>query len=145
MQLHPFEEYLIQRFGIKIPENCKISGEKRLRLFPKGLEFELKINKKELKYFNIGLNAGKFADTFKPSTDFLQIFGFMCTRNIIFLDQKQENEFLKGKELLLSEKETAFSTNGFVAIFSKNICIGCGLLKGNILESNIPKHRRINF
>ena len=132
-----FIKYLERRFGITLPENLRIRKGGKFRIYNKELEeLEEECGIKGVERF--GVNAGS---ELKPSSDFLQLFGFMCTRNIVFLEKEELSSFLEGKKLELKE-EQIFGEDGYVVVFFKGKVIGCGLLRGKTLESVIPKYKR---
>ncbi len=132
-----FKKYIEKRFGITLPEYVEIEERGRVRLFSKSVK---EIERVEI--MNKGINAGRNnKGMYKPSTDFLQVFGFMATRNIVFLKKEEIGEFMKKRTIKIENELNA--DNGYVVIFYRGKAIGCGLLKeGNILENNIPKYRR---
>ena len=135
-----FKEYLYSRFGIVLPSYIEIEEKGRVRIFTKYLANELKSIR--IKVENKGINAGRIKKEYKPSTDFIQIFGFMATRNIIILKNKEQaNNFIMGKSFRVDNELRA--TNGYVVVFYNKKAIGCGLLSNNVLISQIPKYKRI--
>lgn len=59
-------------------------------------------------------------------------------KNIIELDEKQKEEWLKGRDLFL---ENDF--HGFVVLKYKDYFIGCGKLSNGRIANFVPKERRI--
>ena len=132
-----FREFVAERFGITLPEWISIKEGRRVWLFVDEKEFD----EKGVEVFNRGINAGKRGKWgYKPSSSFLQLFGFMATRNIVFVDDEGAKAFMSGKTV---ERFKAYGSDGYVAVFYKGRCIGCGLLLKGKLISQMPKWRRV--
>lgn len=99
----------------------------------------------ELKINNVirrGLRIARAFDfTVKPTTNAVQLFGHMATRNRLNLDQVQTENFLAGQTQEVEVPDQV--TDGFVIAFFSDFALGIGLLKGNTLKSQVPRSRRI--
>ncbi len=134
-----FKEYIMRRFGISLPEWIEIKEGSRIRLYTKSVST---LDRKNAEVYNKGINAGRLnKGYYKPSTDFLQMFGFMATRNIVVLNEEEGKKFISGKTIKIDNKTNA--ERGYVVVFYMGKAVGCGLLKEDILESNVPKWRRM--
>lgn len=60
------------------------------------------------------------------------------SKNIIELDEKQKDEWLKGRDIFLENK-----FHGFVVLKYKNDFLGCGKLANGRIANFVPKERRI--
>lgn len=75
------------------------------------------------------------APRFKPSTALLQLFG--ARDAFVDLSSAQAREFIAGRDCSCAGPE------GFVAARYRNRVLGCGLLKGGMLKSQVPRAKRI--
>ena len=60
------------------------------------------------------------------------------SKNIIELDEKQKNEWLKGRDIFLDN-----NFHGFVVLKHNDDFIGCGKLSNGRIANFVPKERRI--
>ena len=135
-------KYMEERFGIskKIFSGYVFSssGEK-VWIFSKEIE------KKDLQGLRIegkGLLFGRFfkkQDKFKPTTNILQIFGKHATKNIVYVDEKEKDKYIKGFDL---EKELDIE-EGYVILKHEKDILGCGLYREGRIKNQIPKTRII--
>lgn len=131
MHLDP-RQYFFARFGISLPDNLEFSFTKN-----KVYAFNKEVEKGE----TFGIVALKRTNRgFKPSSEFLQLFGNLAMRNVVFISKKEINEYLKGNDLIV---DNTLSTDGYVVVCYKNYAIGCGLLIGNKLINQVPKTKQI--
>jgi len=80
---------------------------------------------------------------FKPSTNFLQLFGKHATKNTVSLTKEQVQAYLKGEDIPLSGKIDA--TDGYVILKYQDYPLACGLLRGNRIENVLAKSRRMEI
>lgn len=85
--------------------------------------------------------ARVFPHSVRPTTNAIQIFGHLVSKNSLELDEKATRLFLAGKTV--DVKPLAGITDGFVVAFYKHYALGVGLLKGSKLKSQVPRSRRI--
>ncbi|MBU0952978.1 MAG: hypothetical protein KKA90_00975 [Nanoarchaeota archaeon] len=85
-----------------------------------------------------GFLAARMHKTLKPSTNLLQFVGNTITTNKIALTEAQFQDLNKW-----AETESTEATDGYVALFYRDICIGCGLKKGTSIKTMVPKGKRI--
>ncbi len=87
----------------------------------------------------VGIRALRVKNIIKPTTAFLRVIGKYCTKNVICLDDNEALQFLKGNDI-----RGEFNADpGFVVVRSKTDILGCGLLAGDRLISQIPKKYRV--
>ena len=138
-----FKGYLCERFGFSERDFsgiCFISDGKRV--FAAG-ESACKTNL-PLKTHSKGMVAGRIqrnGKIVKPTTNFIQLFGRKARKNVIEIGDDERDRFIRGEDIECGEK---CADDGYVIVSWKGIPIGCGLLKGNILKSQIPKSKAIN-
>jgi NOL1/NOP2/fmu family ribosome biogenesis protein len=135
-------KYLRDRFEIpkKIFSDYSfiIKGEKIWIVARDVLEKDLE----GLKIESIGLLFGRYFERqkrFKPTTNALQIFGKYATKNVVELNEKEKNQYIRGYDL---EKELNLE-EGYVIIKFKNDMLGCGLYREGKIKNQIPKARKI--
>jgi len=135
-------KYLRDRFGIqkKIFSDYSfiVRGEKIWIAFKDVLEKDLE----GLNIEAIGLLFGRYFEKqkrFKPTTNALQIFGRYATKNIVELDEKEKDMYIKGYDL---EKKLNLE-EGYVIVKFKNDVLGCGLYREGKIKNQIPKARKI--
>ncbi len=129
------KNYLKKRFGISFPPYLIIEKRgKRYIAYNKEINYNGKEDTR-------GIIVGKeTALGFKPSTEFLQMYGY-GTRNIVFINHLNDvKRIMKGEEI---EVENTYATNGYVIIMFNHTIIGCGLLKDKKLINQIPKSKRV--
>lgn len=85
--------------------------------------------------------ARVFEHSVRPTTNAVQLFGHLVTRNRIELDERETNRFLAG--LTQDVKVISDVTDGFVVAFHRDFALGIGLLKGSKLKSQVPRSRRV--
>ncbi|OYT42902.1 MAG: hypothetical protein B6U88_02525 [Candidatus Aenigmarchaeota archaeon ex4484_56] len=135
-------KYLRDRFSIqkKIFSNYSfiIKGEKIWIVYKDVLEKNLD----GLNIESVGLLFGRYfkrQERFKPTTNALQIFGRYATKNIVELNEKEKDMYIKGYDL---EKKLNLE-EGYVIIKFKNDILGCGLYRNGKIKNQIPKARKI--
>jgi NOL1/NOP2/fmu family ribosome biogenesis protein len=133
VQEQKFREYLKERFGISLPDGVEFEGDKSLRV----MNSELKEFKTTTpKGFPASRMKGKFP---KPSTNFIQLFGNLATKNTIELNREDALNYLQGKDL----KTTQEAQTGYVILSHKKSILGIGFYREGKLENMLPKGRRI--
>jgi len=135
-------KYLRDRFGISkrifSDYSFIVRGEKIWIAFKDVLEKDLE----GLNIEAIGLLFGRYFEKqkrFKPTTNALQIFGRYATKNIVELDEKEKDMYIKGYDL---EKKLNLE-EGYVIVKFKNDVLGCGLYREGKIKNQIPKARKI--
>ena len=135
MQEQRFRDYLLERFGITLPEGVGFEGEKSLRV----MNSELKEFKTTTpKGFPASRMKGKFP---KPSTNFIQLFGHLATKNRIELNREDALDYLQRKDL----KTEQDAETGYVILTHKNATLGIGFYRGKEIENMLPKGRKIRL
>ncbi len=95
--------------------------------------------------------ARVFEHSVRPTTNAVQLFGHLVTKNRLELDEHETRPFLAGKTQDIhlpeegDESVTGVTgvTGGFVVAFHKGYALGIGLLKENKLKSQVPRSRRV--
>ena len=134
-------DYCLWRFGISGKNlddyNWYIGSKNRIYIGPEEL--------KRIRPESIGLCIFRIDKTPKPTTNFIQLFGHLMTKNIISIDVNEVIEFCSGKDLRPNKVTEAVI--GFVAVKNNDRSIGCGHWNGNLLKNQIPKSKfcKINF
>lgn len=133
-------EYLESRFGLA-PENFRehrfyLASRERLYLGPKHVPDDRRIA-------TLGILVARASSSIKPTTNLLQLFGSMITRNFLALDAKQAASFAKGEDLQVGDTQGA--TDGYVLLRYLDIPLGCGLLRGKGVKNMLPKARRLEI
>jgi hypothetical protein len=134
-------EYCLERFGIS-------NGNLENYIWYIGSKNRIYIGPNELKRIrpeSIGLCIFRIDKTPKPTTNFIQLFGHLITKNAIEINENEVVDFCSGKDL--KPKGIKDIEPGFVAVRNKYRNIGCGHWNGNLLKNQIPKSRfcKINF
>ena len=128
-------DYSLERFGISKKHldgyNWYIGSKNRIYIGPEEL--------KRIRPESIGLCIFRIHKTPKPTTNFIQLFGHLITKNVISIDAKEVVEFCSGKDLRPNEATEAVP--GFVAVKNNDRSIGCGHWNGNLLKNQIPKSK----
>ncbi len=86
----------------------------------------------------LGIRALSLGRGIKPSTAFLRIIGKYATKNIIVLEEKEAEAYMRGEDI---EKDFPVKP-GYVIVRSRNDILGCGLYKGKLINQ-IPKKYRM--
>ncbi|MEM4296429.1 MAG: hypothetical protein QXP22_02490 [Candidatus Anstonellales archaeon] len=130
--------WYLSYFGITLPEHIKF-----LQKNEKIIAFTFE---------NIGEHFGivalkKIKNGYKPTTNFLQIFGNLAMKNFVLLDKEQAFIYAKGNDIEVRNIKIfidEYNFNKFVAVLHNNACLGCGFLSNEKLINQISKSRRIN-
>jgi len=131
---------LNEQFGItNLPYLLLRFGKEKLRAYSGNLSVE-ELNKLDstLRIENIGLYFAKQQiDGLRLTLDGTQLLKNQITKNILNLDDKQADDWLKGNDLQIkSDKE-------FKILSHNNEFLGCGKSTGERITNSIPKERRI--
>jgi NOL1/NOP2/fmu family ribosome biogenesis protein len=131
---------LNEQFGItNIPYLLLRFGKEKIRAYSGNLSAE-ELNKLdvELRIENIGLYFAKEQiDGIRLTFDGIQLFKDQITKNILELDDKQADEWLRGNDLQIK------TDNAFKILQHNNEFIGCGKSTGERITNFVPKERRI--
>jgi NOL1/NOP2/fmu family ribosome biogenesis protein len=132
------ENYLHERFGIILDPKVRIGnlGTDRFNLYSKSLD-NFNAEREETR----GILAGKKNGAFKPTSDMLQCYGWMATRNVVFLEKEDAGAFCAGKDIM--ERDFKFCTRGYVAVSFKGAVLGCGFFDGEKLLNKVPLHKHV--
>jgi NOL1/NOP2/fmu family ribosome biogenesis protein len=131
---------LNNQFGIsKLPYLLLQFGKEKFRLFSGSLSKEdLNLLDRELIIENIGLYFAKQQnDGLRLTLDSLSVFKNQTNKNILEINNKQAENWLKGNDLYI------ISDNNFKILKHNNELIGCGKSTGERITNSIPKERRI--
>ncbi|MBD3390145.1 hypothetical protein GF415_04320 [Candidatus Micrarchaeota archaeon] len=133
MQIQKFRGYLLDRFGISLPEGVELEGEKSLRAMNSELkEFRASTPK--------GIRASRMKGRFpKPTTSFIQLFGNLAEKNTVDVSREDALSFLLGRDLETSTP----CERGYVVVAYKKAVLGIGFFREGRIENMIPKCRRI--
>jgi NOL1/NOP2/fmu family ribosome biogenesis protein len=131
------EDYLFSRFGISLGPGISIreAGDGRLLAYASSLD-SFNAQGEETR----GIVAVRKNGAMKPTSDFLQLFGWMCTRNAMFLGDRDAADFCSGKTVLAS---SPWCTRGYVAVSCRGVVLGCAFYDGEKIESLVPHHKRV--
>lgn len=133
MQDQKLRGYLLDRFGISLPEGVELEGEKSLRAMNSELkEFRASTPK--------GIPASRMKGRFpKPTTSFIQLFGNLAEKNTVDVSREEAVSFLSGRDLETSTQ----CERGYVVVAHKKAVLGIGFFREGKIENMIPKGRRI--
>ncbi len=137
MNNNPFFLYLKERFGLSLPNNLEVyETENKVFIYTKELNYE-NVERVERR----GLLAATKSKTYKPTTNFLQVFGELALKHVVFLSKEQSYAFAKGESLPI---ETEW--RGYVVVLSEDSrALGCGLAKDGQLINQVAKSRRLRY
>ncbi|MFW9831853.1 MAG: hypothetical protein ACFFD8_08760 [Candidatus Thorarchaeota archaeon] len=86
-----------------------------------------------------GLYVGEYSpNAIRLSMDGAQLLGRYASKQIIKLNLEQANAWLRGESINYEDKQ-----KGYVIVFHKEDILGCGSLSHGILNSFVPKVRRL--
>lgn len=88
----------------------------------------LKVQKAGLKAFTL------FGDFIKPTTRFIQSFGYMATKARLDINRHELQRLVAGERVAVDMD----LENGYVILFYKGCVLGLGLLINGILRSQLP-------
>ncbi len=130
-----FAGYMFDRFGIAKQNFAGFelyAGDKG-RLFL-GTPCRFQMN-----FISIGIQAARFGRRPKPSSALLRAFGSCIKKNRISLTKENAVKYMKGENLAVQSTE---ATEGYVALFYNEYCLGCGLLRNHEMKNMLPKAKR---
>ncbi len=134
--------YLGGRFGIP----GSVFDNHSLYLGPKGrLYLGPSQVPPSLKIVSPGLLVARAEGGIKPSTNLFQLFGNLVSKNYVELCEGSVKKFVKGEDLLISQKERGSATDGYVLVRFRDYNLGCALLKGGTLKNQVPKAKRLGL
>ena len=93
----------------------------------------------------LGLLIARISRAVKPSTNLLQAFGAMVTKNYIELDRIQTISYAKGEDIRLSPESVKSASEGYILLRYSGIPLGCGLLNGQEVKNMLPKAKRLEL
>jgi len=131
---------LNEQYGItELPYLLLQFGKEKIRIYSGNLSKEELITlDKKLKIENIGLYAMKTErEQIRLTLDGIQILKNQITKNILKVNDKQTQEWFRGKELEIE------SDNNFKILKNQQDFIGCGKSTGERIINFLPKERRI--
>ncbi len=135
-------EYLYHRFGLAHeifrPYEFLAGSNGRILLASSSVLRHLDVD-------TCGLLIARIHRTVKPTTNLFQIFGTHVTRNTITLPKDLIPAFCRGDDIDLHGAEITTATRGYVMVIYKNLPLGCGLLKDNIIYNQVPKPNRLEL
>ncbi len=94
----------------------------------------------EDKIETVGIRALRIRKLTKPTTAFIRIVGSYATKNIVYLNEDDSLEFLRGKNIPYDDVSLE---RGFVIVRNREDVLGCGYYTGEKIISEIPKKYRI--
>ena len=134
--------YLSDRFGLHQDFFSDYfwysSNSGNIYLGPKEFESRLKIT-------TLGIVALRKSKTYKPTTNFLQLFGPFIKKSLFSLSLNETIDFCKGIDIIPNSSDREYPIPGFVAVTYEKKVIGCGHWNGEKLSSLIPKSRRTHL
>lgn len=92
-----------------------------------------------------GLIFARLGGSVKPSSNIVQIFGKLATRNFLEIDMEMAKKFVSGEDLDVDIAKYNSVTEGYVIIKYQNYPLGVGLLKDGKIKNMLPKGRRIGI
>ena len=131
---------LNEQFGIsELPYLLIESGKEKIRAFSGSLSKEEIIEVGSMANVEgVGIYLLKKEDTgIRPSFDALMLLKEQINKNILDIDDKQLELWIRGKDLELNIPA------GVYAIRNNNDFFGCGKSNGKILFNYVPKERRL--
>ncbi|HTY43646.1 MAG TPA: hypothetical protein VMC80_00170 [Patescibacteria group bacterium] len=135
------EKKLREQFGTgEIPGMLIKSGQDRLFFFSgKITENEIEKMSREIPVERIGVYFARILNDFpKLSIEGSQILQSQIKKNIFELDEKQVDDWMKGRDL-----QIATGKKGFFIMRYNNDFLGCGKISENKISNFIPKSRRL--
>lgn len=134
-------EKLKENFGIEnLPYLLIKLGKEKIYSYSGSLSREeiAKITR-EINVEKIGIYmAREEEDGIRLSFDFPFLVKGQISKNVLDINEKQVEDWLKGKNLSSEEKIA-----GFVVLKHKQDFFGCGKVSGGIINNFVPKERRI--
>ena len=137
-----FLDYLFERFGIPhhVFDEYGFYSASRGRIYIGPKSCPPKLNP-----VSMGLLAARSGETFKPSTNLLQLFGGYATKNIVNLGKENALKYAKGEDVEPTSNEQGNASQGYVIVSYIGSAMGCGFLKDSKIKNMIPKAKRIEL
>lgn len=141
-------EKLEEQYGISsLPHLLIQFGREKVRAYSGSLsKEELNVLDKNLRVESCGLYLlHNYGDEIRLSLDGIHILKEQISKNIIELDNSQEELWFHGKDIELEKDKAKETTEGFKILKHKDDFIGCGKLtsESKIIKNFMPKERRI--
>lgn len=134
-------EYLEERFGLEAAVFADYelyeTGGHRVVLGPP-VDLDIAVD-------SAGIHIARVQNSVKPTTNLFQLFGRHVTGNVVRLTREHLPQYCAGKDIELSTEEISGATRGFVMVAWGDLPLGCGFLRANTLESQVPKANRLNL
>lgn len=126
-------------YGItKLPYLLLQFGKEKLRLYSGNLsKQELIILDKNLRIETIGLYFANQLEDIRLTLDGSQLLKNQINKNILNIDDKRADEWLKGNDLFIETGQ------GFKILKNNNDFLGSGKSTGSKIKNFVPKQRRI--
>lgn len=135
------EKKLNEQFGVeKIPGMLVKSGQDRIFFFSGEIsENEISKLEREIPIERVGVYFARILNDFpKLSIEGTQILKGQVKKNTFELNDKQSDDWMKGRDLQIkSEKK------GFFVMKYQNDFLGCGKISAEKISNFIPKSRRL--
>jgi len=85
-----------------------------------------------------GLLIARAEKQVKPTSNFLQLFGHLSTKNVVELSKKDAKQYIEGYDLRVKTN----AEHGYVILSYLGNFLGCGFLKDGLVTNNLPKAKR---
>tara|TARA_B100000029_G_C17573488_1_gene957440 strand:+ start:1562 stop:2023 length:462 start_codon:yes stop_codon:yes gene_type:complete len=135
-------EYLNDRFGLSKVLFSSYSwytgNSSNIYLGPKKVESKLDVS-------SPGIVALRKSKTYKPTTNFLQLFAPYIKKSVFNISLKETIDFCQGKNIVPNSFDYEHLIPGFVAVAYEKRILGCGHWNGETLTCLIPKSRRTHL
>ncbi len=130
---------LDEQYGIdEIPYLFLKFGNEKIRLYSGSLsKEELSRLDKNLRIEVVGLYFANQKEGIRLTLDGLQLLKNKITKNIININDKQAEEWLKGQDIYIND------SYGFKVLKNNDNFLGCGKSTGYKISNFVPKERRI--
>ena len=134
--------YLNDRFGLHKNLFSSYSwytgNSSNIYLGPKQIESKLNIS-------SPGIIALRKSKTYKPTTNFLQLFGPLIKKSVFNIPSKETVDFCQGRDIIPNGHDYEHLIPGFVAVAYEKRILGCGHWNGETLSCLIPKSRQTHL
>ena len=92
-----------------------------------------------------GLLIARVHKSVKPTTNLLQIFGALATRNTITLSRNQTLKYLQGLDIKPGNEDVVDATHGYILLRYDRYALGCGLFQDGHVKNMLPRAKRIEL
>ncbi|MEM3364037.1 MAG: hypothetical protein QXS93_00840 [Candidatus Micrarchaeia archaeon] len=136
-----FSEYIKSRFGIILSDEFVIEERtSKVYVYSKSLD--------QLRLRNIhrkGILAGKLDSIYgvKPSLDFVLVFGHLAQKNNITISDDDVVRLFSGENIVLNCQPQNCTDGLVILTCRRGMGVGIAYNRGGVLQSLIPKDRRI--